>query len=50
MDLEFNSMFSKELNRGISKNFELIEELVCENPRNENDIIWEIESDEQPIQ
>ena len=55
MDLEFNSMFKQEpshaLSRGITKNFELVEELDVKNSEwNENEIIWEIKSDEQPIQ
>ena len=54
MDLEFNSMFKQEPShapsKGISKNFELVEELdELNNERNVNETIWEIESDEQPI-
>ena len=52
MDLEFNSLFNQEpshsISKGISKNFELVEELGV-NERNVNETIWEIESDEQPI-
>ena len=53
MDLEFNSMFSQEpshaISKGISRNFSLVEEHYV-NERNANETIWEIESDEQPIQ
>ena len=57
MDLEFNSMFkqesshaiSKGISKGISRNFELAEMLDV-NLMNDCDAIWEIESDEPPIQ